>query len=143
MIANSLSITIAQRTRELATLRTVGASRRQVLKSIILEAIVVGVLASVVGLFLGLGLAKGLFWLFDLIGFTLPNSGLLFETRTIVVALLVGVLVTLGQASAPRFERRGSRRSRRFAKERPFRNRGSRGSVPRAPYCSRLSASPA
>ena len=101
VIANSLSITIAQRTRELATLRTVGASRRQVLKSIILEAIVVGVLASVVGLFLGLGLAKGLFWLFDLIGFTLPNSGLLFETRTIVVALLVGVLVTLGASLRP------------------------------------------
>ena len=101
VIANSLSITIAQRTRELATLRTVGASRRQVLKSIILEAIVVGVLASIVGLFLGLGLAKGLFWLFDLIGFTLPNSGLLFETRTIVVALLVGVLVTLAASLRP------------------------------------------
>ena len=101
MIANSLSITIAQRTRELATLRTVGASRRQVLKSIILEAIVVGVLASVVGLFLGLGLAKGLFWLFDLIGFTLPNSGLVFETRTIVVALVVGVIVTVGASLRP------------------------------------------
>ena len=59
VIANSLSITIAQRTRELATLRMLGASRRQVLGSIILEALVVGVVASVVGLFLGLLLAKG------------------------------------------------------------------------------------
>jgi putative ABC transport system permease protein len=95
VIANSLSITIAQRTREFATLRTIGASRRQVLWSIIIESLVVGVIASVIGLFLGLGLAKVLFWLFDAVGFTLPNTGLLFETRTIVVALLVGIVVTL------------------------------------------------
>ena len=73
MIANSLSITIAQRMREFATLRTLGASRRQVLTSVILESLVVGVLASVVGLFLGLLLAKGLFALFDAVGFTLPE----------------------------------------------------------------------
>jgi putative ABC transport system permease protein len=101
VIANSLSITIAQRTRELATLRTVGASRRQLLRSILIESVVVGVLASIVGLFLGLGLAKGLFWLFDAIGFTLPNSGLTFETRTIVVALVVGILVTVGASLRP------------------------------------------
>ena len=95
VIANSLSITIAQRTRELATMRTLGASRRQVLTSIIVEALVIGALASVVGLFLGLGLAKGLFSLFDLVGFTLPNNGLTFATRTIVVSIMVGVLVAL------------------------------------------------
>jgi putative ABC transport system permease protein len=95
VIANSLSITIAQRTRELATLRTLGASRRQVRRSIVIEALVMGVFASVVGLFLGLALAKGLFSLFDAVGFTLPNEGLTFETRTIVVSLLVGVVVTL------------------------------------------------
>ncbi len=65
VIANSLSITIAQRTREFATLRTIGASHRQVLGSILVEALVVGVVASVVGLFLGLLLAQGLFRLFD------------------------------------------------------------------------------
>ncbi len=101
VIANSLSITIAQRTRELATMRTLGASRRQVLTSIVVEALVVGSLASVVGLFAGLGLAKLLFRLFDAVGFTLPNSGLLFETRTIVVALLVGILVTLAASLRP------------------------------------------
>jgi putative ABC transport system permease protein len=101
VIANSLSITIAQRTREFATLRTLGASRRQVLRAIILEALVVGVLASVVGLFLGLALAKGLFSLFDAVGFTLPNSGLTFLTRTIVVSLLVGILVTLIASMRP------------------------------------------
>lgn len=95
VIANSLSITIAQRMRELATLRTLGASRRQVLGSIVLEALVVGVLASVTGLFLGLGLARLLFRLFDAVGFTLPNSGLVFQSRTAVVALLVGIVVTL------------------------------------------------
>ena len=95
VIANSLSITIAQRTREFATLRTLGASRRQVLRSVIIEALVVGVVASVAGLFLGLALGKGLFSLFDAVGFTLPNNGLTFQTRTVVVALLVGVLVTL------------------------------------------------
>jgi putative ABC transport system permease protein len=95
VIANSLSITIAQRTRELATLRTLGASRRQVLRSIMLEALVIGVLASIVGLFAGLGLATGLFKLFDAVGFTLPNNGLTFETRTIIVSLLVGIVVTL------------------------------------------------
>jgi putative ABC transport system permease protein len=95
VIANSLSITIAQRTRELATLRTVGASRRQILRSIVVEALVVGILASIIGLFVGLALAKGLFSLFDAVGFTLPNSGLTFATRTIVFSLAVGILVTL------------------------------------------------
>jgi putative ABC transport system permease protein len=103
VIANSLSITIAQRTREFATLRTIGASRKQVLGSIIVEALVVGTLASLVGLFLGLALAKGLFKLFDAVGFTLPNSGLTFETRTIVVSLLVGILVTLVASLRPAF----------------------------------------
>jgi len=61
----------------------------------VLEALVMGILASVVGLFAGLALAKGLFSLFDAVGFTLPNNGLTLETRTIVVALLVGIVVTL------------------------------------------------
>jgi putative ABC transport system permease protein len=95
VIANSLSITIAQRTRELATLRTLGASRRQLLRSIIIEALVIGALAAVIGLFAGLALAKGLFKLFDLVGFTLPNNGLTFETRTVLVSLGVGIIVTL------------------------------------------------
>ena len=101
VIANSLSITIAQRTRELATLRTLGASRKQVLASIIVESLVVGIVASVIGLFLGLLLAEGLFWLFDAVGFTLPNTGLVFEERTIVVALLAGILVTLFASLRP------------------------------------------
>ena len=103
VIANSLSITIAQRTRELATLRTLGASRRQVLRSILIESLIVGTIASIVGLFLGLLLAKGLFKLFDAVGFTLPNSGLVFATRTVIVALLVGILVTVIASLRPAF----------------------------------------
>jgi len=74
VIANTLSITIAQRTREFATLRTLGASRRQVLWSVVVEAFVIGVLGSVAGLFLGLALAKGLNWLFVQIGIDLPTG---------------------------------------------------------------------
>jgi putative ABC transport system permease protein len=95
VIANSLSITIAQRTREFATVRTLGASRRQVLTSVVVEALVTGVLASVTGLFLGFALAKGLFRLFDAVGFTLPNSGLIFSTSTVIIALAAGIIVTL------------------------------------------------
>jgi putative ABC transport system permease protein len=103
VIANSLSITIAQRTRELATLRTLGASRRQVLRSIIVESLVIGLLSSIVGILVGLALGTGLFKLFDAVGFTLPNNGLVLHTRTIVVAMLVGVLVTLVASLRPAF----------------------------------------
>ncbi len=101
VIANSLSITIAQRTREFATMRTLGASRRQVLTSIVIEALVMGVFAAVTGLFLGLALAKGLFRLFNAFGFTLPNSGIVFGTSTVVVALVAGILVTLVASLRP------------------------------------------
>src|SRR6185312_5307318 len=69
--------------------------RRQVLRAIFVEALVIGTGASVIGLFLGLLLAKGLFKLFDAVGFTLPNSGIIFETRTAIVSMLVGIIVTL------------------------------------------------
>ena len=95
VIANSLSITVAQRTREFATVRTIGASRRQVLGSVMLEALVIGTIASVLGLFLGLALAEGLFAIFGAFDFTLPNTGLLLKPRTAVVAILAGVIVTL------------------------------------------------
>src|SRR5207237_7886287 len=77
------------------TLRTLGATRRQVLRSVILEALVIGFLASVVGLFAGLGLAKLLNQLFVSFGIDLPKAGTVFATRTIVVSLVLGTLVTL------------------------------------------------
>jgi putative ABC transport system permease protein len=94
-IFNTLSITVAQRTRELGLLRMVGAARRQVLGSVLVEALAVGVLASIVGLVAGVGLAKGLDALFDAMGLGLPEAGMVFATRTIVVSLLVGTGVTL------------------------------------------------
>ncbi len=101
VIANTLGITIAQRTRELATLRTLGATRRQVLGSVLVEAFVIGTLASVVGLFLGLALAKGLNALFVSFGIDLPQAGTVFATRTIVVSLVVGILITVLAALRP------------------------------------------
>jgi putative ABC transport system permease protein len=95
VIANTLSITIAQRIREFATLRTIGATRRQILRAVVVEALVIGVLGSVAGLFLGFGLAKGLNSLFSALGFDLPSSSTVFRTRTVVVSLLVGIVITL------------------------------------------------
>ena len=103
VIANTLSITIAQQTREFATMRTIGASRRQILRSVFLEAFVLGVVASVIGLFLGLGLAKGLNSLFVSVGIDLPQAGLVFATRTIIVSLLLGIVVTMLASLRPAF----------------------------------------
>jgi putative ABC transport system permease protein len=101
VIANTLGITIAQRMREFATLRTIGASRRQVMRSVIVEALVVGLLGSLVGLFLGLLLAKALNRLFETFGIDLPQGTTVFATRTIVVSLLVGTLITLFASLRP------------------------------------------
>jgi putative ABC transport system permease protein len=95
VIFNTFSITVAQRTREFATLRTLGASRRQVLGSVILESFVIGLLASLVGLGLGVVLAEGIEALFSSLGVDLPTAERVFKTRTVVVALLVGVGITL------------------------------------------------
>jgi putative ABC transport system permease protein len=101
VIANTLSITIAQRTREFATLRTLGATRRQILRSVVVEALVIGILGSVTGLFLGLALAKGLKSIFVLVGINLPTAGTVFETRTVIVCLVVGTIITLVASLRP------------------------------------------
>ena len=101
VIFNTLSITIAQRVRELATLRTLGASRRQVLRSVLLEAAAIGVVASAVGIAVGIGLAKGLTEVFSALGLELPQSDPVYALRTFVVALVVGVGVTLLAGLAP------------------------------------------
>ena len=107
VIFNTLSITVAQRTRELATLRTLGASRRQVMRSVVAEAFVVGLGASILGILSGIGLAKGLNALFVALGAELPQAGMVLATRTIVVSLLVGTLVTVAASVMP--ARRASR----------------------------------
>jgi ABC-type antimicrobial peptide transport system permease subunit len=95
VIFNTFSITVAQRTREFATLRTIGASRRQVLGSVILESLVIGLVASLVGLGLGVVLAEGIEALFGSLGVDLPSADRVFATRTIVVSLVVGIGITL------------------------------------------------
>ena len=101
VIFNTLSITVAQRTREFATLRTLGGSRRQVLVSVVIEGFVIGLLASIVGLFLGLGVGKGLNTLFVAMGIDLPQAGTVFATRTVVVSLIVGTTVTVLASIVP------------------------------------------
>ena len=95
VIANTLSITVAQRMRELATLRTLGASRKQVLSSVVLESVVVGAIASVVGLFAGLGIAKGLYALLAATGLDIPQETLVLSPRTVLVSIGVGTLIAL------------------------------------------------
>lgn len=101
IIFNTFSITVAQRAREFGLLRTLGSTRGQVLRSVILEALLIGVASSVIGLLLGLLLAQGLNAIFKSFGVDLPNAGLIVQTRTVVVALLVGTIVTLLAGSVP------------------------------------------
>ena len=101
VIFNTLSITLAQRIRELATLRTLGASRRQIKRSVLTEGLVMGVFASVVGLVLGLALAKGLQGLFKLFGIDLPRASTVIEARTVIVSLSLGIIVTLIASISP------------------------------------------
>jgi putative ABC transport system permease protein len=95
VIFNTLSITVAQRTREFATLRTLGASRKQVMRSVVLEGLVIGLLASVIGLVLGLGLSKGMIALFSALGVDLPDASTVFATKTVIVSLVLGTGITL------------------------------------------------
>jgi putative ABC transport system permease protein len=101
MIFNSFSITVAQRIREFAILRMLGGSRRQVLWAVAGEALIVGLLASIVGLAAGFAIAPGLKALLSALGAGLPSTALVFKTRTIVTGLLVGTLVTLVASVAP------------------------------------------
>jgi putative ABC transport system permease protein len=95
VIANTLAITVAQRMRELATLRTLGASRRQVLVSVVLESVAIGLIGSVIGLFLGLGIAVGLIALLASTGIDLPGSHLVLSARTVFVSIGTGTLIAL------------------------------------------------
>ncbi|HEY6696837.1 MAG TPA: FtsX-like permease family protein [Acidimicrobiales bacterium] len=95
VIYNSFSIIVAQRGREMALMRAVGASRRQVRRSVFVEALAIGILGSIIGFLLGLGVASVLVSLFDL-----PGS-LVVRPNAAIIALLVGVVVTLVSALVP------------------------------------------
>ena len=103
VIFNTLTITIAQRTRELATLRTLGASRRQVMRSVIVETAAIGALASLGGLALGYGLSRGLSSVFGALGLSLPEATTVIQARTIVLSLVIGVGITLLAGVLPAF----------------------------------------
>jgi putative ABC transport system permease protein len=101
MIFNTFSITVAQRTRESGLLRALGASRRQVLGSVLIEALAVGVIASAIGLAAGVAVAAGLKAMLSGLGFGLPPGGIVFTGRTVLLASLAGVAVTLVAAVSP------------------------------------------
>lgn len=92
---------VAQRTKELALMRAVGASRAQVRRSVLTEALVVGTVASAVGFGLGLGLAVGLRSAMDSFGVKLPAGSLIVSSTPVIAALAVGVIVTLIAALLP------------------------------------------
>ena len=101
IILNTFSMIVAQRTRELALLRAVGASRAQVRRSMVVEALVVGGFGSVVGILAGIGIAKALQALFKAVGLEISTGALVVTPRTIIVSLVVGIVVTVLAAYVP------------------------------------------
>ncbi len=101
IIVNTFSILVAQRTRELGLLRALGASRRQVMTSVVIEAAAVGVVASAIGVGLGILIAAGLQGLLGAFAIDLPATGTVIQPRTIVVSMITGTVVTIFAALGP------------------------------------------
>lgn len=101
IIYNTFSIIVAQRTRELALLRAIGASRGQVLRSVILEALVVGFVASLIGVGAGILLAIGLNALMQKVGFSGPDTPIVIPPVAVLVSIAVGTFITLVSAVFP------------------------------------------
>jgi putative ABC transport system permease protein len=101
LIFNTFSITVAQRVTEFGMLRTLGASRRQILSAVLIEALAIGTVGAVLGIGGGLVIAKLLNLLLEAFGVDLPTTGLVMETRTIVVSLVIGIVVTAVSSLVP------------------------------------------
>jgi len=101
VIQNTFRITVAQRVRELALLRAVGATGSQVVRLVLVEAAIVAVLASAVGVIVGIGVAELIKTVMDAAGLGIPDGPLTVETRTVVVSMIVGIGVTLLAALLP------------------------------------------
>lgn len=101
IIFNTFSITVAQRVSEFGMLRTLGASRRQILSSVLVEAVTIGLVGAIVGIGGGFLVALALNGLFETFGIDLPTTGLVLETRTVIVSLLVGIVVTFVASLVP------------------------------------------
>lgn len=101
LIVNTFSILVAQRSRELALFRALGSTRRQVARSVLFEAAVIGLIGSIIGLGLGIVIAMGIRVLFGQFGLDLSGQSLIITPRTVIVSLVVGLLVTLVAAYLP------------------------------------------
>ncbi len=101
IVYNTFAIVVAQRTREMALLRALGADGRQVIGSILVESLIIGLLASAAGLVGGIGMALGLKRLLAAIGFDVPTGSVVVLPRTVLVSIAGGVLVTMVAAVAP------------------------------------------
>ena len=101
LIFNTFSITVAQRTREFGMLRTLGASSRQVLATVFSEALLLGIIASIIGIVAGLGFVALVTGAFKAMGFELPQSGIVINAPSIVVPLIVGIVSTLLSSIVP------------------------------------------
>ena len=101
IIYNTFSIVVAQRLREMALLRAIGATRRQVLGSVIGEAVAVGIIASAVGIVGGVGLAIGLKALLNAVGFGIPGNGVVVRPFGAITAFVAGTVVTIVSAVIP------------------------------------------
>jgi putative ABC transport system permease protein len=101
LIFNTFSITVAQRVTEFGMLRTLGASRGQILSSVIVEALAIGLLGALLGLAGGFAIAKGLNALFVAIGIDLPTTALVTKDRTVIAALAIGIGITLVSSFVP------------------------------------------
>ncbi|MGK2955858.1 MAG: ABC transporter permease [Solirubrobacterales bacterium] len=101
VIFNVFSITVAQRTREFGMLRTLGAKRAQILRTVLIEGFLIGLFASITGILVGLGLARGLSAVLSAVGAELPSKALVIAPRTIIVSLVIGIGVTLVSSLIP------------------------------------------
>ena len=101
IINNTFSITVAQRAKEMAMLRALGASRRQVLRSVVVEATITGVLASLTGIAAGIGVAIGIRTMLAAAGVDLPEGPTVITANSMLVAFAVGVVVTVVSAVLP------------------------------------------
>jgi putative ABC transport system permease protein len=101
LIFNTFTITVAQRTREFALLRTLGASRPQVMRSVLIETVTIGLVASVLGIAAGLLLAPGLRALLASFGIDLGSTAMVLELRTVIAGLAVGMIATVASGFVP------------------------------------------
>ena len=124
IIFNTFAIIVAQRTRELALFRALGASGGQVMLTVVVEALIVGMVASAVGVVVGIGIAIALKGLLSSLGIDLPSSGTVIQFRTVIVSVLIGTIVTVVAALVP--ARRAARiapiEALREAQDRPGRS---------------------